>query len=148
MNGARRSSLLRSLRLLLLPFCFVTLIDTGFIYARGYEGSRDDSILLNGQWEFTVGDGSEGSESGNEQNKLSWQRVTLPGPFMKWSKEAANDTKIVWARRSFSVSASQAEGLAVLRWNRIACGAAAFINGQKVGRNEPTGPFRVIFQRA
>ena len=36
------------------------------------------------------------------------------------------------------------QGLAVLRWNRIACGAAAFINGQKVGENEPTGPFQVI----
>jgi hypothetical protein len=34
--------------------------------------------------------------------------------------------------------------LAVLRWNRIACGAVAFINGQKVGENEPTGPFQVI----
>ena len=32
----------------------------------------------------------------------------------------------------------------MLRWNRIASGAAAFINGQKVGENEPTGPFQVI----
>ena len=32
----------------------------------------------------------------------------------------------------------------MLRWNRIACGAAAFINGQLVGENEPTGPFQVI----
>ena len=39
---------------------------------------------------------------------------------------------------------TQAQGLAVLRWNRIACGAVAFINGQKVGENEPTGPFQVI----
>ena len=34
--------------------------------------------------------------------------------------------------------------MAVLRWNRIACGAAAFVNGQKIGENEPTGPFQMI----
>ena len=63
---------------------------------------------------------------------------------MPWSQEAANQTKFVWARRDFNVTAAQAQGLAVLRWNRIACGAEAFINGQKVGENEPTGPFQVI----
>jgi len=63
---------------------------------------------------------------------------------MKWNQEAANQTKFVWARRKFDVTASQAGGLAVLRWNRIACGAEAFINGHEVGENEPTGPFQVI----
>ena len=63
---------------------------------------------------------------------------------MKWNQEAANQTKFVWARRNFTVTPAQAEGLAVLRWNRIASGAAAFINGRKVGENEPTGPFQVI----
>ena len=63
---------------------------------------------------------------------------------MTWSQEAAHQTKFIWARRSFRVTRAQAESLAVLRWNRIACGAAAFINGQKVGENEPTGPFQVI----
>jgi hypothetical protein len=63
---------------------------------------------------------------------------------MPWSQEAANNTKCVWARRSFTLTPQQAGGLAVLRWNRIACGAEAFINGQKVGENEPTGPFQVI----
>lgn len=62
---------------------------------------------------------------------------------MSWSKDAATQTKVVWARRSFKVTSTQAQSLAVLRWNRIACGAA-FINGQKVGENEPTGPFQVI----
>src|SRR4030095_11580896 len=56
----------------------------------------------------------------------------------------ANNTKVVWARRNFTVTPAQARGLAVLRWNRIANGAAAFINGQRVGENEPTGPFQVI----
>src|SRR5262249_44730652 len=112
--------------------------------AREFEGSRTNSILLNGPWEFVVGDGSEGAEAAAGQQKLPWQEVHLPGPFMKWRKEAANDTKFVWARRRFSVSPAQAQGLAVLRWNRVANGATAFLNGQKVGENEPTGPFQVM----
>lgn len=65
---------------------------------------------------------------------------------MPWSREAADQTRVVWARRKFSVTEDQARSLAVLRWNRIACGAAAFINGQKVGENEPTGPYQVVVQ--
>jgi hypothetical protein len=109
-----------------------------------WEGRRVNSVLLNGDWEFSPGDGSEGAESPDGANCLHWQAVTLPGPFMPWSREAASRTKFVWARRSFRIAAAQAEGLAVLRWNRIACGAAAFLNGRKVGENEPTGPFQVI----
>ena len=112
--------------------------------AREYEGARTNSILLNGPWEFARGAGNEGAESAAGQGKLSWQMVKLPGPFMAYSKEAANQTKVVWARRNFTVTVTQAEGLAVLRWNRIACGAVAFVNGQKVGEKEPTGPFQVI----
>jgi hypothetical protein len=112
--------------------------------ARESEGSRTNSILLNGSWEFVRGDGSEGAESAAGQAKLTWQSVKLPGPFMKWSQEAANHTKCVWARRTFSVTGAQAGSLAVLRWNRIACGAEAFLNGQKVGENDPTGPFQGV----
>ena len=36
----------------------------------------------------------------------------------------------------------------MLRWNRIANGAEAFLNGRKVGENEPTGPYQVILPRA
>ncbi len=109
-----------------------------------WEGRRADSVLLNGDWEFSTGDGSERAESLDGAGRLHWKAVTLPGPFMPYSQEAANQTKVVWARRSFAVTADQVGGLAVLRWNRIACGAAAFINGRKVGENEPTGPFQVI----
>ncbi len=111
---------------------------------RDWEGRHANSILLNGDWEFSRGDGSEQAESPDGAKRLSWQAVTLPGPFMPWSREAANQTKFVWARRSFEVTPAQSQGLAVLRWNRIACGAAAFLNGQKVGENEPTGPFQVL----
>ncbi len=113
-------------------------------FSREHEGSRTNSILLNGPWEFVRGDGNEGAETAAGQEKLRWQSVKLPGPFMAYSQGAANQTKFIWARRTFEVTPIQARSLAVLRWNRIANGAAAFINGQKAGENEPTGPFQVI----
>src|SRR5688572_127494 len=109
------------------------LVSTSNGDARGFEGDRTNSVSLIGTWEFFVGDGSERAESVVEQASLDWRAVQLPGPFMKWSEEAANNTKVVWARRNFTVTPAQARGLAVLRWNRIANGAAAFINGQKIG---------------
>jgi hypothetical protein len=127
------------------PLCLLVL-GMGCLpsFAREYEGARANTVLLNGAWEFAPGDGTEGAESEAEEGRIRWQPVTLPGPFMRENQEAAKQTKFVWARRSFNVTPVQAHGLAVLRWNRIASGAAAFINGQKVGENEPTGPFQVI----
>jgi hypothetical protein len=124
----------------------LTLLGIGCLSltAHAYEGRRGNSVLLNGQWEFAKGTGNEEAQSAAGQQPLDWQPVTLPGPFMKYSQEAANQTKVVWARRSFNVTPTQANGLAVLRWNRIGNGATAFINGQKVGENEPTGPYQVI----
>ncbi|HEY5908997.1 MAG TPA: hypothetical protein VJA21_00180, partial [Verrucomicrobiae bacterium] len=125
---------------------FLLSLGLGFLtsLAREFEGSRTNSLLLNGAWTFARGDGNEGAETAAGQRGLAWQPVNLPGPFMPWNQEVANQTKHVWARRNFSVSAAQARSLGVLRWNRIACGAVAFINGQKVGENEPTGPFQVL----
>ena len=127
------------------PICLLILaLGTLASPAREHEGSRTNTILLNGPWEFVRGDGTEGAEAAAGQRKLRWQQVQLPGPFMAWSKDAANQTKVVWARRTFNVAAAQARSLAVLRWNRIANGAVAFINGRKAGENEPAGPFQVI----
>jgi len=120
------------------PLCLLILaLGNLASLAREYEGSRTNSILLNGPWEFARGDGTEGVEAVAGQRQLQWQQVKLPGPFMAWSKDAANQTKVVWARRTFNVAAAQAQSLGVLRWNRIANGAAAFINGRRVGENEP-----------
>lgn len=130
--------LMKSLGLLVVGLACVTS------WAREFEGARQNSVLLNGHWEFVRGDGDERAETAAGQGNLPWQPITLPGPFMKWNQEAAHQTKFVWARRRFQVTGAQAESLAVLRWNRIACGAMAFINGQGVGENEPTGPFQVI----
>lgn len=111
--------------------------------AQAYEGQRANSVLLSGQWEYAPGEGDEAAQAAGQRD-LHWRRVTLPGPFMRYSQEAVNETKIVWARRGFTVTATQADALAILRWNRIANGAEVFINGRKVGENEPTGPYQVI----
>jgi hypothetical protein len=84
-----------------------------------WEGGRANSILLNGTWEFCVGDGSERAESPEGAHRLPWKTVTLPGPFMPYSQEAANETKVVWTRRRLEITPAQARGLAVLRWNGL-----------------------------
>ena len=110
----------------------------------GHEGYRTRSISLNGPWQSAVGEGDEGAETPEGQARLTWQPVTLPGPFMPWSDDAVRNTAFVWARRTFDVTAEQARSLAVLRWNAISLGAAAFLNGRKVGQNDPIGPYQVI----
>jgi hypothetical protein len=112
--------------------------------AYAYEGERLNSVRLNGFWEFAQGDGNEGAELPEGQAKLEWKKVNLPGPFMEWNQESANTIKFVWVKRQFQVSDTQTKNMAILRWNRIAFGAIAFINGQKVGENEPMGPYQVI----
>lgn len=110
----------------------------------GYEGRRLNSVTLNGTWEFALGDGNERVEIPEGQAELTWKKVELPGPFMRWDQELANTIKFVWVRRQFEVSSEQAKSMAILRWNHILFGATAFINGHKVGENEPTGPYQVI----
>lgn len=129
-----------------LAFLVALLLSCLASGARESEGSRSNAVLLNGTWQFVRGEGGERCETPDGQKAMQWKDVELPGPFMRYSQEAANETKCVWARRSFTVSATQAAGLAVLRWNRIACGAEAFVNGRKVGENDPTGPYQVILE--
>ncbi len=130
----------RSAMLCLLALEMACLAPT----TQAHEGPRANAVLLNGTWEFAKGTGNERAETPAGQLRLNWQPVKLPGPFMKYSQQAVNETTILWARRNFTVSHAQANALPVLRWNRIANGATAFINGQKVGHNEPTGPYQVI----
>jgi len=112
--------------------------------AGAQESDRKRSLILNGTWQFTVGEGNERAETPEGQAKLTWRPVQLPGAFMPWSQEAVANTAFVWARRSFELTPEQAASLAVLRWNYVSLGATAFINGQAVGQNEPTGPYQVI----
>jgi len=112
--------------------------------AYGYEGRRANSVLLNGGWESARGRGDERAEVAAGQAKLKWKKVNLPGQILPRGKDLPRTVKFVWLRRKFRVSKPQAESLAVLRWNHITLGAAAFINGTEVGWNEPTGPYQVI----
>ena len=109
-----------------------------------WEGRRANSVLLNGEWEFAPGDGNERAERAENANSLSWTVVTLPGSVVKYADPAAASMRFAWVRRTFTVSAEQAGGLAVLRWNQITFGAVAYINGRKVGENAPTGPYQVL----
>ena len=110
----------------------------------GSEGQHARSITLNGTWEFAVGDGAERAESLAGQKMLTWKKVQLPGPFMRHSQQAVSEITFVWAKRTFQLTNEQAKSLAVLRWNYISLGATAFINGRKVGQNEPIGPYQTI----
>ncbi len=110
----------------------------------GWEQRRANSISLNGQWEFSPGDGSERAETAEGASSLQWKAVTLPGSVVKYDDPAAASMRFAWVRRTFTVSRSQAAGLAVLRWNQITFGAVAYINGVKVGENVPTGPYQAM----
>jgi len=131
-------------RLVIAAVCFVC---TCSLFA--YEGRRADSVLLNGRWEYALGEGDERAELPAGQAKLEWQEITLPKYTFVVSEERQEEKisakiKFVWAKRKFDLSKARADKLAVLRWNRIAFGATVFINGRRVGWNEPTGPYQVI----
>lgn len=110
--------------------------------ARESEGAHARSLLLNGTWEFARSDGAGLERTESDPDDLPWKQVSLPGPFLPWNQEVADHARFIWARRTFELTTNQALGLAVLRWNRIASGAEAYINGTKVADHEPTGPFQ------
>ncbi len=136
---------MRYLSILALIFGLAA-VGQGCVSAQGAEseGRRSNSILLNGDWEFALGDGSESAETAEGAGGLHWQAVTLPGPLLKYSDPAAARTRFAWVRRTFTVPPARANGLAVLRWNQVTFGAAAYVNGRKVGENAPTGPYQVM----
>jgi len=111
---------------------------------RGYEQWRANSLSLNGTWEFSPGDGSERAETAEGANRLAWKPVTIPGSVVEYQDPSAARMRFAWVRRTFTVSAEQAQSLAVLRWNQITFGAVAYLNGEEVGENAPTGPYQVM----
>src|SRR5512139_2135454 len=91
-----------------LAFLLALLLSCLTSGARESEGSRSNAVLLNGTWEFVRGEGDERWDTLDGQQAMQWKDVQLPGPFMRYSQEAATQTKCVWARRGFTVSATQA----------------------------------------
>jgi len=126
--------------------CFLYLGGLSGREVLGTETRRSDCVVLNGTWEFALGDGSEAAQTRSGQKSLLWRPVKLPGRFPGLDYRKATEIRFVWIRRSFEVSSRQARRLAVLRWNRIDYGATAFINGRKVGYNESTGPYFVLLE--
>ena len=56
---------------LMKPLCFLALgLGCLSSFAREFEGSRENSILLNGLWEFARGDGNEGAQTATGQREL------------------------------------------------------------------------------
>ncbi|MBN2137671.1 MAG: hypothetical protein JW720_07685 [Sedimentisphaerales bacterium] len=110
----------------------------------GSEGQHARSISLNGPWLFAVVRENDRAENPPRPGEPTWKNVTLPGPFMPHSADAVAQIAFVWAKRKFQLTPDQAKSMAVLRWNFIALGAVAFINGVEVGRNEPIGPYQTI----
>ena len=51
--------------------------------AIAYEGRRERSVLLNGVWEFALGQGDERAETPEGQAALEWRQVILPGQFLE-----------------------------------------------------------------
>ena len=129
---------------LALPILTTILLTSA---ATAYEGRRADSILLNGQWDYSIAEGDEDAQIASNQDKLTWKQVNLPGPFAEWSEHNATSIKFVWLKRTFDIMQSRANKMAVLRWNRINFGARAYINGTEVGYNEPTGPYQVVLPK-
>ena len=122
----------------------IFVIFNTILFARESEGERKNSLLLNGAWEFALGNGSERGESAAGQRTLNWKATQLPGQFDDTPHDVKNSWHTAWVRRTFTLTPEQASSLAVLRWTRMNNGGEAFINGQKVGENEPTGPYQVI----
>jgi hypothetical protein len=122
----------------------VVLLGVILMCSLAYGGRRADSVPLNGAWEFALGNGDERAEMADGAAKLAWRPARLPGPFVPWTDENATKVRFAWARCTFTVTPAQVRRLAVLRWNQIDFSAVAFINGRKVGENEPTGPYQVM----
>src|SRR5512139_3732851 len=107
MNHRRRSGVhKRTVSQWPIPALLVFMV-AAISFARESEGNRTNSILLNGAWEFSRGEGDENAETQAGRQKLRWEPIQLPGPFMRWSQKAVNNTKCVWACRKFTLTTAQ-----------------------------------------
>ena len=59
------------------------------------EMRRADSVLLNGQWEYALGDGSEAAHTEGRRERLKWRPATLPGRFAEWDEHGAADIRFM-----------------------------------------------------
>ena len=128
-----------------LPFFVVLWIAYLPLFAGEYR--RENSILLNGPWEYVVDyHDVENQTFKTVMERVDWKNITLPRPFSGKSKDFQS-IKRVWTRRTFLATEDQAVLLAVLRWEHITFGATAYINGHEIGTNIPTGPHQILLPK-
>ena len=124
------------LLVLMLTLCTVELT--------GQHSLREGALSLNGTWECALGTGAERAWTRQGEAGLEWHATTVPGNNLDATGADINKIEFAWARRDFTLTAQQAQQLAILYWDFVTLGASVYINGQFVGHNEPVGPYQVI----
>ena len=105
---------------------------------------RAGALSLNGTWECALGTGTRRAWTRQGQAGLAWHTTTVPGNNLDTTGANINNIEFAWARRDFTLTAQQAQQLAILYWDFVTLGASVYINGQLVGHNEPVGPYQVM----
>jgi len=107
------------------------------------------NMSLNGKWEVLKGHANAKLWRPPAARKSGlWSEASVPGDLLGHvDRKKHPSVKCVWARRSFALTDSQATGSAVLKWNHIAFGARAWINGKQVAYNPNTGPHTALIGR-
>lgn len=105
-----------------------------------------DSVLLNGTWDRLREHGDAEVWKPQVAAALGpWEPVEIPGTSLSGRERDANEqVKFVWVRRTFSVDEDHAARSAVLKWGGIRFGATAWLNGQEIGSHAPIGPHTIM----
>ncbi len=104
-----------------------------------------DSLSLDGQWQCLRDHESAKVWQGEVAAGLEgWKLADVPGLLWRGGRQVHESTRCIWARRSFTISKGRAAKGAVLKWNGIRFGAAAWLNGKKVAEHPCIGPHTVL----
>ena len=107
-----------------------------------------EAVSLNGPWDILLDHpDKELWKPGAAANIPGWQEFNVPGSFFikkERDRKYLEKLQCVWTRRKFSVSSSQVNRNAVLKWNGVRFGATAWINGQEVASSIRIGPHTAL----
>jgi PKD repeat protein len=119
-------------------------IDASFTQAPRPHSIRSDTLSLNGTWEAALGTGAEQGWTAAGQALLTWNTVDVPTFNLDTTGATIDNIQFVWARRDFTLTAQEAQRLAIIYWDHITFSPSVYINGQFIGYYEPMGPFQMI----
>lgn len=106
-----------------------------------------DALDLNGTWQVQLERVDKPSRQPPELLADSWTEVQVPGPLFKENAEESNNNlRCAWARRTFRLTAEQAQRGAVLKWGGMRFGATIYVNGERVGQRVPVGPYTLLLR--